>query len=116
MIVVLEWSSFVCTHCRGANWKSSFERAPWLVTKVMDNGMIIFCNWVVMMWDDCHTGFYTPLGILVIMGLHVLPVALYVQQDPPYGFELEKYHVLIYCIVSLLTVGRIVCAIVEVSS
>ena len=42
MIVVLEWSSFVCTHCRGANWKYSFERAPWLVTKVMENGMLYF--------------------------------------------------------------------------
>ena len=43
MIIALEWSSFVCTHSRGANWKGSFERAPWLVTKVMDNGMR-FCD------------------------------------------------------------------------
>ena len=44
MIVALEWSSFVCTHCRGANWKSSFEKAPWLVTKVMDNGVLVLSS------------------------------------------------------------------------
>ena len=60
-------------------------------------------------------GFYTPLGILVVLGLHVLPPALYIKQDPPFGLELEKYHVLVYCIIALLTVGRIVCALVEVS-
>ena len=34
----------MCTHSRGSNWKSSFERAPWLVTKVMDNGMCVVCD------------------------------------------------------------------------
>lgn len=64
----------------------------------------------------CVLGFYTPLGILVISGLHVLPVALYIQQYPLYGLELDKYHVLIYCIIAILAVGRAVCALVEVSS
>ena len=60
-------------------------------------------------------GFYTPLGILVICGLHVLPVALYIEQDPPYGLELQKYHIVVRCIIALLIVGRTVCALVEVS-
>ena len=60
-------------------------------------------------------GFYTPLGILVVVGLHVLPLVLYIKQDPPFGLDLEKYHVLVYCIIALLTVGRTICALVEVS-
>ena len=60
-------------------------------------------------------GFYTPLGILVILGLHGLPLALYVKHDPPYGLELNEYYLVVYCIVGLLTVGRAVCAFVEVS-
>ena len=115
MIVALEWSSFVCTHCHGANWKSSFERAPWLVTKVMDNGTSFLQSFHEENFIIIILGFYTPLGILVISGLHVLPVALYIEQDPPYGLDLEKYHVLVYCIIALLTIGRTVCAIVEVS-
>ncbi|XP_065892261.1 uncharacterized protein [Dysidea avara] len=95
IIISLEWSSFVCTHSRGSNWKSSFERAPWLVTKVMDNG------------------FYTPLGILVVLGLHVLPLGLYVLQYPPFGLVLDKYHVLLYTGIGMLAVGRFVCALVE---
>ena len=51
----------------------------------------------------------------MVLGLHVLPLVLYIKQDPPFGLELEKYHAPIYCIIALLTVGRIVCALVEVS-
>lgn len=51
----------------------------------------------------------------MILGLHVLPVALYIEQDPPYGLELEKYHLIVQCVIVLLLIGRTVCALVEVS-
>lgn len=66
--------------------------------------------------DNYLLGFYTPLGILVVLGLHVLPLVLYIKQDPPLGLEFDKYHTLVYCIIVLLTVGRLICALVEVST
>uniref|UniRef100_A0A672QV92 Uncharacterized protein n=1 Tax=Sinocyclocheilus grahami TaxID=75366 RepID=A0A672QV92_SINGR len=51
---------FVCNHsARGAQWKNSFTESPvWVQAK----------------------GFKTPLDILTIVGLHVLPVWLYGYQ------------------------------------
>ena len=103
----------MCTHSRGSTWKSSFERAPWLVTKVMDNGT---CVWCITVYIHCvTTGFYTPLGILVILGLHVLPLGLYIVQYPPFELMLDKYHLLVHTGIAILAFGRFVCALVEVS-
>jgi len=61
-------------------------------------------------------GFYTPLGILVILGIHVLPLALYTVQHPPFELMLDKYHLLIYSGIGMLAVGRFLCGLVEVSN
>ncbi|XP_056330551.1 uncharacterized protein si:ch1073-145m9.1 [Danio aesculapii] len=65
LVSSVEWCVFVCNHnARGAQWKNSFSESPVWVQAVMANG------------------FKTPLGILTVAGLHVLPVWLY-------GFEHE---------------------------
>ncbi|XP_043115054.1 uncharacterized protein si:ch1073-145m9.1 isoform X1 [Puntigrus tetrazona] len=65
LVSSVEWCVFVCNHnARGAQWKSSFVESPFWVQAVMAKG------------------FKTPLGILTIAGLHVLPVWLY-------GFQYE---------------------------
>lgn len=50
----LEWATFSCTHTIGEGWKMDFGDAPRLVLGVMANG------------------FYNPLGVLAIGGLHGL--------------------------------------------
>ncbi|XP_005157664.1 uncharacterized protein si:ch1073-145m9.1 [Danio rerio] len=63
LVSSVEWCVFVCNHnARGAQWKNSFSESPVWVQAVMANG------------------FKTPLGILTVAGLHVLPVWLYVFQ------------------------------------
>ncbi|XP_059154103.1 uncharacterized protein LOC131939662 [Physella acuta] len=95
LIVFLEWVTFVSTHYRGENWRTTEENFPYLVKKVMDKG------------------FKTPLGFLAVGSLHILPLWLY-------GCT---YHVLThwlgwsvyvqYGVMVLLTLGRLLCAIVE---
>ncbi|XP_075891976.1 CDP-diacylglycerol--serine O-phosphatidyltransferase [Nelusetta ayraudi] len=61
LVPALEWCVFVCNHsARGDRWKSSFTVSPWFVRTIMANG------------------FRTPLGTLVVSGLHCLPLWLYV--------------------------------------
>uniref|UniRef100_A0A3P9KGS8 CDP-diacylglycerol--inositol 3-phosphatidyltransferase n=1 Tax=Oryzias latipes TaxID=8090 RepID=A0A3P9KGS8_ORYLA len=64
LVSALEWCAFVCNHSgRGAQWKASFGSSPRLIRAIMANG------------------FYTPLGMWVVSGLHVLPVWLYAYQE-----------------------------------
>lgn len=57
----VEWAAFVCLHTRGDSWKSDFAVAPVWVTAVMRNG------------------FYNPVGVLTILGIHVLPMLVYCE-------------------------------------
>ena len=41
LVPAIEWTTFVCTHSFGAQWKSSFVKEPWWVKKVMANGEMI---------------------------------------------------------------------------
>lgn len=63
LLICVEWLVFCCTHTWGAHWKSSFSAAPGWAKAVMAHG------------------FKTPVGVLAIAGLHVLPIWLYVRQQ-----------------------------------
>lgn len=39
--MVIEWTAFVCTHARGANWKIPDEDFPTVCKMVMANGISI---------------------------------------------------------------------------
>uniref|UniRef100_A0A8C6SY24 Si:ch1073-145m9.1 n=1 Tax=Neogobius melanostomus TaxID=47308 RepID=A0A8C6SY24_9GOBI len=63
LVSAVEWCVFVCNHCsKGDDWKNSFSHSPKLVQAIMANG------------------FRTPLGLLVVSGLDVLPLWLYCSQ------------------------------------
>eukprot|EP00055_Hartaetosiga_balthica_P012403 m.60242 g.60242 ORF g.60242 m.60242 type:complete len:205 (-) comp7933_c0_seq6:247-861(-) len=55
----IEWLTFVCTHQNGARWKEEFGTAPNFAKQVMANG------------------YKTPIGVVVIAGIHVLPIFYY---------------------------------------
>lgn len=60
LVSAVEWCVFVCNHCsKGDDWKNSFSHSPKIVQAIMANG------------------FRTPLGLLVVSGLHCLPLWLY---------------------------------------
>ncbi|XP_055003943.1 uncharacterized protein si:ch1073-145m9.1 isoform X2 [Boleophthalmus pectinirostris] len=89
----LEWCVFVCNHCsKGEHWKNSFGSSPKLIQAVMTNG------------------FRTPLGLLVVSGLHCLPLWLYCAQhnllQPPSWIQLQ--------ITALLSLGRTLAFTAEV--
>ncbi|XP_024113856.1 CDP-diacylglycerol--glycerol-3-phosphate 3-phosphatidyltransferase isoform X2 [Oryzias melastigma] len=64
LVSAMEWCAFVCNHSsRGEQWKASFDSSPRLIRAIMANG------------------FYTPLGLWVVSGLHLLPVWLYACQE-----------------------------------
>ncbi|XP_014673526.1 PREDICTED: CDP-diacylglycerol--inositol 3-phosphatidyltransferase 1-like [Priapulus caudatus] len=94
LVSALEWLTFVCTHQAGRNWRQSMTKAPWLVRKTMADG------------------FKTPLGILVIAGLHALPICVYAVTTgvlPQASFDAGITLVL----ATILVVGRTLCAVVE---
>ncbi|XP_023145082.2 uncharacterized protein si:ch1073-145m9.1 isoform X2 [Amphiprion ocellaris] len=63
LVCALEWCVFVCNHStRGEQWKESFSSSPPLIQAIMANG------------------FWTPLGVWVVGGLHCLPLWLYSYQ------------------------------------
>ncbi|XP_046891229.1 uncharacterized protein si:ch1073-145m9.1 isoform X1 [Hypomesus transpacificus] len=60
LVSTVEWCVLVCNHnSRGAHWKSSFTDSPSWIQAIMANG------------------FWTPLGMWVIGGVHGLPLWLY---------------------------------------
>lgn len=65
LVSAVEWCVFVCNHggARGGHdWKNSFTSSPLIIRAIMANG------------------FQTPLGLLVVSGLHCLPLWLYSEQ------------------------------------
>ncbi|KAJ8403889.1 hypothetical protein AAFF_G00347570 [Aldrovandia affinis] len=63
MVAAVEWCVFTCNHnAHGGRWKSSFSASPQWIQTIMAKG------------------FKTPVGVLAISGLHVLPVWLYGHQ------------------------------------
>ncbi|XP_036393259.1 uncharacterized protein si:ch1073-145m9.1 isoform X1 [Megalops cyprinoides] len=97
LVSSLEWCVFVCNHhARGAQWKNSFSESPRWVQAVMTKG------------------FKTPLGVLVIGGLHVLPVWLYGYQLGVLTEPLCVPDWLQVLGILLLAMGRVLCFAVEV--
>jgi len=92
-VVCIEWTVFVCTHTMGSQWKQAFGAAPWWVKAVMENG------------------FYTPIGVFVVAGVHVLPALLYFYQHMPGWFEHVKF--LLIVLLVILSLGRLLCLAVE---
>jgi len=63
-----------------------------------------------------HTGFKTPLGILTIAGLHVLPVWLYGYQHEVLSHALYAPYWIQTLGILVLAAGRLLCFAVEVRS
>ncbi|XP_048857503.1 uncharacterized protein si:ch1073-145m9.1 isoform X1 [Brienomyrus brachyistius] len=97
LVPSLEWNVFVCNHrVRGAEWKCSFSDSPRWVQAVMANS------------------FKSPLGVLAISGLHILPVWLYGLQM---GILTQILHLPAWLQTLgtlLLSMGRLLCLSVEV--
>ena len=100
IISCLEWMTFCCTQRFGAEWKKTFEEAPFLVKQVFKNN------------------FRTPLGLTAITaGLQLLPVWIYIQMHysaqltGSFLVEAISMGILIYC-----SIGRLISAGIEVSS
>jgi CDP-diacylglycerol--inositol 3-phosphatidyltransferase len=93
MVACLEWTVFVCTHQMGARWKDEFASAPKWAKRVMENG------------------FYTPVGVFTIAGIHGLPIALYYWNVPFSWFLPPEWTC--WTIVIILSVGRFLGGAVE---
>uniref|UniRef100_A0A671PB88 Uncharacterized protein n=1 Tax=Sinocyclocheilus anshuiensis TaxID=1608454 RepID=A0A671PB88_9TELE len=93
LVSSVEWCVFVCNHnARGAQWKNSFTESPvWVQAK----------------------GFKTPLGILTIAGLHILPVWLYGYQYEVLSQTLFAPNWLQILGILVLTAGRLLGFAVE---
>ena len=111
----VEWTVFVCTHTLGHQWKTAFGAAPQWVKTVMDNG---WCHVTyIQNCKDlyvCSTGFYTPIGVFTIAGLHVLPAYLYFLQHIPEPWT-KASPALLYAPLLVLGTGRALAMAVEVS-
>ncbi|KAG1951674.1 CDP-diacylglycerol--glycerol-3-phosphate 3-phosphatidyltransferase [Pimephales promelas] len=96
LVSSLEWCVFVCNHnARGAQWKTTFTKSPVWVQAVMAKG------------------FKTPLGILTIAGLHVLPVWLYCYQHEVLSHALYAPYWIQTLGILVLAAGRLLCFAVE---
>ncbi|XP_011434266.3 uncharacterized protein LOC128186680 [Crassostrea angulata] len=89
-IILVEWLTFLATHSRGPDWKTTDEEFPYLCKLVMAKG------------------FRTPLGVIAISGVHGLPIALYCQQ---FSFMAPA---ILNTIILILILGRILALRVEV--
>lgn len=91
LLPCVEWAVFVCTHAGGgAAWKTGcFAGAPQWVSAVMANG------------------FRTPIGVLVMAGLHFLPLWIWLRRHSPDLFLSQLW------LGALLAVGRAYCLAVE---
>ncbi|XP_052243210.1 uncharacterized protein LOC127853074 isoform X2 [Dreissena polymorpha] len=87
-IMVIEWLTFVCTHCRGPKWKIPDENFPLICRLVMENG------------------FKNPMGAFAISGIFMLPVWVYVLQSG-LALTLGLSDVVQQGVLLLLVVGRI---------
>jgi len=66
MVATLEWLAFVCNHAvHGSRWKSRMVQQGEALTPPM---------WVSLVFAN---GFKSPLGVIVIGGIHILPPWLY---------------------------------------
>ncbi|XP_072315082.1 uncharacterized protein [Eucyclogobius newberryi] len=93
LVSSLEWCVFTCNHCsKGEDWKNSFDSSPKIVRAIMTNG------------------FRTPLGVLVVSGLHGLPLWLYGAHQGLLQLPLWIQATL----TALLLVGRALASVAEV--
>ncbi|CAL1571351.1 unnamed protein product [Knipowitschia caucasica] len=93
LVSSLEWCVFVCNHSsRGEHWKNSFSSSPRIIQTIMSNG------------------FRSPLGLLVVSGLHLLPLWFYCLQlhvfQPQFWIQLQ--------VSGLLLLGRGLACLAEV--
>ncbi|KAA0702003.1 hypothetical protein E1301_Tti007828 [Triplophysa tibetana] len=96
LVSSVEWCAFACNHsAQGAQWKNSFTESPVWVRAVMAKG------------------FKTPLGILTIAGIHVLPVWLYCYQYDMLAEALRVPHSLQILGILVLAAGRVLGLAVE---
>lgn len=113
----LEWSVFVCTHTLGHQWKAAFGAAPQWVKTVMDNGgHPARCTGILLIPVSSHpcAGFYTPVGVFAVAGLHVLPPYLYILDHLPPSLH-DVSPILLYAPAVILATGRGLALAVEVS-
>lgn len=91
LVSSVEWCVFVCNHCsKGEDWKNSFNHSPKIIQKIMANG------------------FRTPLGVLVVSGLHCLPVWFYCSHH-----SLVPLSLWAQLITALLILGRSLALVAE---
>ena len=62
-----------------------------------------------------HAGFYTPLGVFTVAGLHVLPLYLYILQHLPPSLA-HVSSLFLYTPLVVLATGRVLALAVEVKS
>ncbi|KAL4223080.1 hypothetical protein ACF0H5_016555 [Mactra antiquata] len=94
-VMVIEWTAFVSTHCRGADWK------------IPENEFPLICKMVMA------KGFKTPTGAYAITGIFVLPIWIYCMTS---GFMTQILHlpiVIQQCVLITLIVGRLLGLVVE---
>ncbi|KAK4300967.1 hypothetical protein Pmani_026872 [Petrolisthes manimaculis] len=101
LVSALEWTTFVCTHHLGAEWKNSLNQRdhhpPHFISCILSNN------------------FRNPLGIWTIAGLHVLPVWLMGIKYEVFASHLWFLpQVLQPAGLIVLGVGRLLCGITEV--
>lgn len=95
LVIFLEWLTFVATHCRGAKWKTTEDKFPWLVKNVMENG------------------FKTAWGLVAIAGINILPLWLYMYYSGVLTTVASLPQWVHYLCFSLLIAGRVLAAYVE---
>ena len=92
IIASIEWTVFVCTHTNKGRWKQVFGQAPWIVKKVMENGLHSYCGWLSM------------------SGLFFLPLWSYILTNDTHRTIPTICSI---AITAILIVGRILAMIVE---
>ena len=111
-IVCLEWITFVCTHNLGPRWKdATLSHAPSWVGKALEQSMLEFsCIPSLINILD----FKTIFGTFMIVGLHGLPLYMYIY----YHWEIIPFLGNLGWVLTLpivvLVLARIYCLGVEV--
>jgi len=95
-IAMLEWLTFVCTHSREDKWKVTEEEFPLFVKMVMAKG------------------FKSPWGIFAVGSLHILPLWMYGYESRLLTVTLAIPNWIQLSGIAVFSVGRTVCAAVEV--
>ncbi|KAL5016959.1 hypothetical protein ScPMuIL_006548 [Solemya velum] len=97
IVMMLEWTTFVCTHARGKNWKViEKEKFPTICKLVMAKN------------------FRTVWGAMAIGGVFILPIWLYAYDTHFLHEYLLAPRCVVYAGIALLSAARALAASVEV--